>query len=289
MDQENRPDDVQIDVEQQPVREERPETQRDTQVPEQDPNNSPVLIKEATNVIYSDRYFSVKQQRYVKAFFFIIFVGVLMAGRATVPNNEIACVRDKAFELLEGITKFLIATQGNEKFRDALMIIGSGLIDIIFLATVGYWVFHGRSSRLVITFLIFYGTRAIVQHIFWSPFPEFFWWENPGIPSLVVPYGRGSDFFFSGHSGFLVICLREWGYLGYKKMRNFISVVLVYTVFILLVYRIHYTADIFTGVFFADWCYLTVKNNQEFFDKLLIGTAAKIRRCFSKKQKPISV
>jgi hypothetical protein len=285
MDQENRPDDVRIEVDIEQVREEKPETQRDTQVPEQDPNNSPDQIKEATSVIYSDRYFSVKQQRYVKVFFFLIFIGILMAGRASVPNNEVACVRDKLFELLEGWTKYLIATPGHEKLRDALMIVGSGFIDIIFVLTLGYWVFHGKSSRMIIAFLIFYGTRAIIQNIFWSPFPEFFWWENPGIPSLVVPYGRGSDFFFSGHSGFLVICLREWGYNGYKKMRNFIILVLGYTMFILLTYRIHYSADIFTGVFFADWCYLIVSRNQDFFDKLFITIGAKIRKCFKGKKK----
>ncbi len=30
-------------------------------------------------------------------------------------------------------------------------------------------------------------------------FPEGFYWDTPGFPSLVVPYGRTSDFFFSGN------------------------------------------------------------------------------------------
>ena len=29
-------------------------------------------------------------------------------------------------------------------------------------------------------------------------YPEGFYWEYPGFPSFVVPYGRTSDFFFSG-------------------------------------------------------------------------------------------
>jgi len=285
MDQENRPDDVRIEVEITTVREERLDTQRDTQVPEQDPNNSPVIKKDLTSEIISDRYFSIKQQRIVKLCFFVIFIGVLMGGRVSVPDNEVKCVRDKAFELLQGITKYLIAERGHEKFRDALQILGSGFIDIVFLLTLGYWVFYGKSSRIVLTFLIFYGTRAIIQQIYWSPFPEFFWWEYPGFPSLVVPYGRGSDFFYSGHSGFVVICLREWAYNGYKKMRNFILCVLAFTVFILLVYRIHYTCDIFTGIFFADWCFLIVSRNQDFFDKIIISIAAKIRGCFKRQKK----
>ena len=29
-------------------------------------------------------------------------------------------------------------------------------------------------------------------------YPTGFYWEDPGVPSLVVPYGYTSDFFFSG-------------------------------------------------------------------------------------------
>ena len=29
-------------------------------------------------------------------------------------------------------------------------------------------------------------------------YPDGYFWEHPGFPSIVVPYGRSSDFFFSG-------------------------------------------------------------------------------------------
>jgi len=206
-------------------------------------------------------------------------------GRFSVPSNVIACVEDKAFQVLEGITRFLIATPGNEGFRNALQIINSGLIDITFLVTLGYWILHGRSSRLIATYAIFYGIRALVQNLFWLPFPEMYWWNSPGFPSLVVPYGRGSDFFFSGHSGFLVICINEWSTLGFKKIRNFVCVVLAYTIFILLVYRIHYTIDIFTGVFFADWVFIQVKKRQDSLDNKLISVAAKVKGFFRRSKK----
>jgi hypothetical protein len=287
MDQENKPDVVHIDIELSNIKEEKPENYRENQVPEQDPVHSDTILpqKDSAPVITSDRVYTIKQQRIVKGMIFLIVVGALIGGRSAVPDNEIPCVRDKAFEVLESLTRFIVATQGNEWLRSMLVIIGSGLIDIIFVLTLGYWIFKGRSSRLIITFLIFYGTRAIVQHIVWSPYPDMFYWENPGIPSLVVPYGRGSDFFFSGHSGFLVICLNEWGKLGFKKLKYFITLVLAYTIFILLVYRIHYTADIFTGVFFADWCYLIISKHQDFFDKIFIGFANLVRKCFQRLKK----
>jgi len=258
--------------------------QRNVQVPEQDPNSPEVKINVPVPEIVSERYFGVKQQRIAKIMIFVVVLGVLFAGRFQVPNIEVACVEDKAFQVLEEVTRYLIATPGNEAFRNAIQIIDSGLIDICFLITLGYWIFYGKSSRLIVTYAIFYITRAVIQQLFWMPFPNMYWWENPGMPSLVVPYGRGSDFFFSGHSGFLVICINEWNTLGFKKIRNFICVVLALTIFTLLVYRIHYTIDIFTGVFFADWCFNFATKRQNSLDSKFITVAAKIRGCFRKKQ-----
>ena len=49
-------------------------------------------------------------------------------------------------------------------------------------------------------------------------FPQGYFWDYPGFPSLVIPYGRTSDFFFSGHTGFLTICCLEWYHLGYRRL-----------------------------------------------------------------------
>jgi len=285
--QENKPDDVRVDVELSSLREEQVEGQNEIQVPDQEPisPDSPTAPKVNTPEIISDRVFSLKQQRIGKFMTFIGVVVVLLAGRFSVPSIEVACVEDKAFMVLEPITKFLIASPENEGFRNAIQIIGSGLIDIAFLLTLGYWIFYGKSSRIIVTFAIFYGARAVVQNLIWMPFPEYYWWYDPGFPSLVVPYGRGSDFFFSGHSGFVVICLNEWKKLGFKKLKYFCSALLLLTIFILLVYRIHYTADIFTGVFFADYCYMVVSKHQDKIDRVLISAVAKIRACFKRLRK----
>lgn len=31
------------------------------------------------------------------------------------------------------------------------------------------------------------------------------YWVSPGLPSAVVPYGDGADFYFSGHTGFMML------------------------------------------------------------------------------------
>jgi len=83
----------------------------------------------------------------------------------------------------------------------------------------------------------------------------------------------------------------EWKTNGYKKIKWLVAAVLALTVFTLLVYRIHYVIDIFTGVFFADYVYLRVTKEQDWLDAKYIAIAAKVKGClkgcFSRKKKVI--
>jgi len=56
-----------------------------------------------------------------------------------------------------------------------------------------------------------------------------------------VPYGVTSDFYFSGHTGFMVmITLETWDY-GLKTFSILVISFAVYVVQILFVYRGHYS------------------------------------------------
>jgi hypothetical protein len=48
---------------------------------------------------------------------------------------------------------------------------------------------------------MFYALRFIVQKIFLLRYPAGYMWDDPGFPSIVVPYASTNDFFFSGHIG----------------------------------------------------------------------------------------
>ena len=93
-------------------------------------------------------------------------------------------------------------------------------------------------------------------------FPEGFYWEATGFPSFVVPYGRTSDFFFSGnlfekekyeniyklitgHVGFLSICTYEWYMLKIYKMMFLTILINIYMIFVLLSFRTHYSIGLF--------------------------------------------
>jgi len=217
-------------------------------------------------------------------FIFVIFA--LIIGRMGVPDEEYENVTDRVMNALQGVNDF-INRPGNELYRDLMQMICSFFVDVVFLTTFGYWVVKGKGIRLPISLGIFYVVRALVQMVWVSPFPQGFYWEAPILPSLVVPYGRGSDFFFSGHSGFLVICASEWHKIKMPKMRNFAIGVAIYTIFVLLTYRIHYSIDIFTGVIFAEWCFGKVDLLHDeilgFFNKV----ASFVKRCFGIKQNNI--
>jgi len=218
----------------------------------------------------------------VRLSIFIFCIFALVIGRLGVPDVEADSVKDKVMEALQVVNDF-INQPGNEFYRDLMQMICSFFVDTVFLTTFGYWVVRGKGIRLPITMGLFYVVRALVQQVWVSPFPEGYYWEAPILPSLVVPYGRGSDFFFSGHSGFLVICASEWHKIKMPKMRNFSICVAIYTIFILLTYRIHYSIDVFTGVIFAEWCFGKVDLHHEKIINFFCQSFKNVRHCFGNK------
>ena len=57
---------------------------------------------------------------------------------------------------------------------------------------------------------MFYGIRALTQVLFKFRYPNDYTWPRTKIPSLLVPYGHQCDFYFSGHSGFMVLMICEF-------------------------------------------------------------------------------
>ncbi len=122
-----------------------------------------------------------------------------------------------------------------------IIILSSLLIDCVFLFLGVFFVIHARTARIIYSIVIFYGIRAICQAIFLFQYPEEWLFDDPGFFSIVVPYGRASDFFFSGHSGFLLITTLELIQMKMVTLAfvNFIS--MLYTGWMLVATRAHYS------------------------------------------------
>ena len=68
------------------------------------------------------------------------------------------------------------------------------------------------------------------------------YWDSPGLPSIMVPYGLASDFYYSGHTGYLVSIFSEQFYVdkGNWKMALCLFMSICYMVTIVLLFKIHY-------------------------------------------------
>lgn len=139
--------------------------------------------------------------------------------------------------------------------RHAAIFLTSFYIDCIVIYFMYNWIKTAKTPRLLFSVLLFYGIRALWQGIFSFQFPAGVAFDYPGFPSLMVPYGYTSDFYFSGHVGFLVILTLELSHWKSKSLAliNWIAVVLVGIV--LLATRGHYSIDLFIGAMFGFYCY----------------------------------
>lgn len=200
---------------------------------------------------------------------------IFIAGTCTIaytknhilPTIEAPCYHDLVFDKLEWMNH-LVNT--SSVIRTFLQITSSLLMDGLYLAMFVNWVFSGRSSRLIVAMITFYAVRGITMGYFLLGFPEGYTWDSPGFPSIIVPYGVTSDFFYSGHCGFLTILGAEWYTLGYVKMSIFTHITTVYMAFVMLVCRIHYSIDITTGIVFAHYIYIIIRNYSSEIDGFLL-------------------
>jgi hypothetical protein len=88
---------------------------------------------------------------------------------------------------------------------------------------------------------MFYGLRASIMGLFKFRWIDRMYWVYPGLPSIVVPYGDGADFYYSGHTGFMmmtVLFLRRFNYIwcSYLAIGG-----LIFMMTVLLLYRGHYS------------------------------------------------
>ena len=114
-------------------------------------------------------------------------------------------------------------------------------IDLVFIYLMIQFVIHAKNARIIYAVAIFYGIRAVCQSLFLFQYSDIWLFDDPGFFSIIVPYGKASDFYFSGHSGFLLISTFE---LIHMKMvglafLNFLS--MLYTGWMLVATRAHYS------------------------------------------------
>ncbi len=132
-------------------------------------------------------------------------------------------------------------------WADGLLIVSSALIDALALFLLGRSVV-GPTLRPFLGLLFVFGLRQICQGLCALPPPDGIIWRDPGFPSLVVTYGVGNDFFFSGHTAIAVLGAVELARLGRRWLVPVALAIVVFQSAVVLVLRAHYTMDVFTGI-----------------------------------------
>ena len=141
----------------------------------------------------------------------------------------------------------------NFYIRDFVMMLGALMLDASFIIFALLCIYHGRGWKEIITFASFYGFRGFFLNIFEFNIPENVLSEQPGIFSVMTPFGRASDFFYSGHTGCaFIIALFLYEYGHYSLFKLGIIVTLLQAIVMMLT-RVHFLIDIIFGFCFAHY------------------------------------
>jgi hypothetical protein len=217
----------------------------------------------------------IKKQNYRKLLMISIFftlwmifkIGFSFLGPDEGVSNQSYCFQDKLLtEVLLPVTNYL---SQNMTVRDSMLIFASSMLDIGLVTFGIIYIFKGFSWVYPLSFLLFYGIRSILQAIFTMQFFDTFIFENPGFISIVVPYFRTPDFFFSGHIGctlILSLSFRDWGYRAFSYYYIF---VMILEAFVMTTTRAHYSIDIIFGFITGHYLFITSKYISVFLDKHL--------------------
>lgn len=129
------------------------------------------------------------------------------------------------------------------------------------------------------------------------PYPPNIIWPQPFIPSIGVPYGISRDFFYSGHTGFMLIftilyftiykyhpSLTLFKYLRWINLAGLFQVMAV-----LIITRVHYTIDVLAAWFYVIdiyWiCFRYRVKIDKFFSFLLFGAGKILKWVYNKLKK----
>ena len=210
---------------------------------------------------------------------FAVFNNMQILGNPT-PDNQ--CYYDVLHEWVIPLNKLY---RGNKIYRTVLTIIGSVLLDLVYIINYFCWGVYAVDWRYGVSTMFFYGIRYILQETIRMKYPDRLFFEYPGFPSIVVGYIQGSDFFFSGHCGFPIIGMMEFIWLKKYYFSAYFAFVSFVEFFLMINCREHYTIDIIVGVVFSHYitilCRLWVRSiydNIKFLDKLKMQNREELKR-----------
>lgn len=178
------------------------------------------------------------------------------------------CFEDKLLrEVFHDLTMYI---SQNLNIRDILTITGSNLLDVFVVSFMFVYVLNGKSWKPFLHLGMFYALRgAIIQSVFLLEFYDTLLFANPGFPSLIVPFDRAPDFFYSGHVGCALIVGLSLHDMGYNEMFWVGLILAIYEAFVMTVLRAHYSIDVIFGLLVAHYLYFVAGKLSPWIDKMI--------------------
>lgn len=138
----------------------------------------------------------------------------------------------------------------HEKSANLALIISSLFIDLIGISLIVISII-GQTFAPFLGILIVFSMRQISQLCCPLPPPPGIIWRSPGVPTVLVTYGVGNDFFFSGHTALAVLGAIEIYHSGPWWLGAIAIAVAIGEALIVLILRAHYTMDVIAGALAA--------------------------------------
>lgn len=178
-----------------------------------------------------------------------IAIGAWFGTQSLIGQRPLAAsgIGDSLHVLLAPVNLYLVQ---HPSAANGLLIVSSGLIDLLAIFVLAEWVF-GSSVRPLLGLVILLGLRQAVEGLCALPKPDNMIWHYPGFPSLVVTYSVANDFFFSGHTAIAVFAATELARLGRRWLKLLAVVIIVFEAVTVLALRAHYTIDVVTAIIAA--------------------------------------
>ena len=164
-------------------------------------------------------------------------------------------ITDGVHELSAPLHRYLTA---HPKAAKAVLIVSSLCIDIFGIFVICAGIF-GSTLRPFVALLILFAFRQFCQALCALPAPRGMIWRHPGVPSLLVTYGVGNDFFFSGHTAVAMLSAIEIARVAPLWLGITAGVIAFLEAVTVVVLRAHYTMDIIAAIC-ATWCAFTLAN-----------------------------
>ena len=149
--------------------------------------------------------------------------------------------------LLNATSSANLYLETHPSVANVVLIVSSAIIDLMGIFLLAKWIF-GASLRPFLGLVIVLGLRQCMQALVALPAPPHTIWRYPGFPSLLVTYGVGNDYFFSGHTAIAVVAVAEMAHLGKRWLTRLGILIALFEIVTVLILRAHYTMDVFTGM-----------------------------------------